>query len=54
MQRLERREEFISNSRHKPVFHLRNENEFFVLINPHDQRIESTCAGNVTSDDKPC
>jgi hypothetical protein len=34
---LKGRGELISNSQHKAVFHLRNEDEFFLLVDAHEQ-----------------
>jgi hypothetical protein len=45
---LESWEDFVPNSRHKAVFHLRDEDEFFVFINAHEQRIEAACSGDIT------
>ena len=50
LQRLERREEFISNSRHKPVLDLRDELELLVLVNANQQRIESARSRDVAPD----
>ena len=49
---LRSREEFISNSRHKPVLYLRNEDKLFVFVKAYEQRVESACAGDVAADNE--
>ena len=45
LQCLEGREELVPNSRDKSVLHFRDEDEFFVLVNAHEQRIKAACSG---------
>ena len=45
-------EDLVPNSRHKPVLHLRDKDEFFVFVNAHEQCIEPAGAGNVTANDE--
>ena len=52
LQRLESREDFVPNSRHKAVLHLRDKDELFVFVNADEQRIEPVGTGNVTANDE--
>ena len=52
LQRLKRREELIPDPRNESVLHLRNKDEFFLLVDAHEQRIKAACSGDVTADDK--
>ena len=45
-------EELIPNSRHKTVLHLRHEDELFIFVNAHEQRIKPVATGNVTTYDE--
>jgi hypothetical protein len=44
--------DFVPNSRHKSVLHLRDEGELVVFVNAHEQRIETTRSGNVAANDE--
>ena len=52
MQRLKSREELIPDPWHEAILHLRDEDEFFLLVNTHEQRIEAARSGDVTAYDE--
>jgi hypothetical protein len=52
LQRLERREDLVSNSRHKAVLPFRHEDELFVFVNSNEQGVEPMRTGDVTANDE--
>ena len=52
LQRLERGEQLISNSRDKSVLHLSREHELLAFVNAYEQRVESACAWDISADDE--
>ena len=48
----ESRENFVPITRYKSVLHLRDEDELFVFVNAHEQRIEPGSTGNVTANNE--
>jgi hypothetical protein len=51
-QLLESREDFVPNSPHETILHLRDKDELFVFVKAHKQRIEPVGTGNVTANDE--
>jgi hypothetical protein len=43
---------FVPNTRHKAVLHLRDKDELFGFGNAHEQRIEPVRIGNVTANNE--
>ena len=45
-------EDLVPKSRDEAVLHLRNKDELFILVNAHEQRIESAGARDIPADDE--
>ena len=51
-QLFESRQDFVPNSRHKTVLHFRDKDEFVVLVNADEQRIEPVRTRDITANDE--
>jgi hypothetical protein len=46
------RQDLVSNSRHKTVFHFRHEDRLFVFVNSNEQGVEPVRTGDAAANDK--